>query len=132
MCMRVWARVLTLAMVLQATSAGFVPACDMYAKLKVRSCPQCPVVAKAPSCHGTAAAQNAPLKACCFFGVMLPCADGAVGEARLTAPAPAAAPVAIAIATPAWESPAITISVAVPPGIAELATGPPRTTVLLI
>ena len=119
-------------MVLQATSAGFVPACDMYAKFKARSCPQCDEVAKAPSCHGTAAAQNVPRKACCFFGVMLPCADGAVGEARLTAPAPTAAPVAIAVTTPEWAVPTISTSVAVPPGIGELATGPPRTTVLLI
>lgn len=119
-------------MVLQATSAGFVPACDMYAKAKVKSCPQCPVVNQTPSCHGTASAQDVPLKACCFFGVLTPCADRAVGEARLISPAPTAAPVAIAVTTPDWAVPTISISVAMPPGIGDLATGPPRTSVLLL
>jgi hypothetical protein len=121
-------------MVLQATSAGFVPACDMSAKSQYRGCPGCQdEVARAPSCHAAAATQSLPRKACCFFSVLNPCADGAVAKAQLTAPAPTAVPFALAVATPGWASlPTVTTSVAVPPGIADLATGPPRTIVLLI
>lgn len=120
-------------MVLQASSAGYVPACDMMAKAAMaHGCPGCHQIAKAPACHGTAATQNLPRKACCFLGVLTPCADGALRAVQVPAPAQNAAVVDLAVASPDWASPTSSISVAMPPGIADLATGPPRTTVLLI
>lgn len=132
MCMRIWARFLALALVLQATSAGYVPACDMMAKAaKVHGCLGCHQIAKAPACHGNAATQSSARKACCFFGVLTPCADRALHAVQVPAPTPTAV-VDLATASPTWDSPLMTASVAMPPGIADLATGPPRTTVLLI
>jgi len=120
-------------MLLQASSAGYVPACDMMAKAtKAYGCPGCHQITKAPSCHGSAASQNLPRKACCFFGVLTPCADGALRAVQVPAPAPNAAVVDLATASPDWASPTSSISIAMPPGIADLVTGPPRTTVLLI
>ena len=133
--MRLWSRVLALALLLQATSPGYVPACDMMAKAaKAHGCPGCHQIAKVPSCHAgaVAAAKNLPRKACCFLGVLMPCADGALRAVQVSAPAANATLLALAVAAPAWESPTATLSVVMPPGIADLATGPPRSTVLLI
>ena len=129
--MRVLARFLALVMVLQATSAGFVPACDMAAKAKFQGCSRCQAEAKAPSCH-PAATQTSPRKACCFFDVLQPRADGAVAKASLLSPGPTSSTVAHVTALADWSQPAPSVFIASPPGGANLATGPPRTTILLI
>src|SRR2546426_10982420 len=131
-CMRYLTRAVALALVLQATSAGFVPAGDMAARAKFGGCPRCQAEVAMPSCHAKAPAQTASRKACCFFGIMPPCADGAVAKARLTSPTTPAAPIALVSVTADWATPDVPVSTAAPPGIAKLTTGPPRTTVLLI
>src|SRR5262252_1696557 len=110
------------ALALQAGSSGYVPACPMKAPMMAASHACC----QAKSCHSPV---KAPLKACCFLGVLAPCADGVVSEARLTAPTSPAAVVAAAPVMPAWAALAVPVSGVAPP---IPTASPPRTTVLLI
>lgn len=134
MCMRTLRRLLgsranaavmaLLALALQAGSSGYVQACPM--KMSAMSATHaCCRAAAAKACHGGMAR-----KACCFLGVMPPCSDGAVSEARLTPPT---APVAVIAVTPvvnaAWAMPAVPVSTAAPP---IPTVSPPQTSVLLI
>jgi hypothetical protein len=114
-----------LALALQAGSNGYVQACPM--KLSATSS----MSATHSCCHACQHGTKAPTrKACCFLGVMSPCADGVVSEARVTRPttqlvAVAAAPVVNA----AWATLTVPVSTAAPP---IPTVSPPRTTVLLI
>jgi hypothetical protein len=106
-----------LALALQAGSNGYVQACPM--KMTAMS-------ANHSCCH---ACHGATRKACCFLGVLAPCADGAVSEARLTRPTTLMIAVASAPITSAWATLAVPISTAAPP---IPTASPPRTTILLI
>src|SRR5262245_4909330 len=127
-----WLAVVALA--LQASTSGYVAACPMKADAAAaRACCRAQQAdAPMPACHAKAA--KASKKACCFLGVMSPCADGAVAEARLTPPTTSvAAAVATLPVAAAWAAPAVPVSTTAPPGCAaHSATGPPRLTPLLI
>lgn len=116
-----------LALALQAGSNGYVQACPM--KMSAMSATHaCCQTASAKACH--MGAKTASRKACCFLGVMSPCADGTVSEARPTRPtmqvlAVAQAPAVLA----AWATLAVPVSTAAPP---IPTVSPPRTTILLI
>src|SRR5205814_8329206 len=113
-----------LALALQAGSSGYVQACPMKIGAMAANHACCHA---SKACHG---GQRATRKACCFLGVMSPCAAGAVSEARLTSPT---TPVAAMAPTPAvnaaWATLAVPVSTAAPP---IPAASPPRTSVLLI
>ena len=63
-----------LALALQAGSSGYVQACPMKMQTMTARHACCQA---AKACHMPGRTQR---KACCFFGVMSPCADGAVSE----------------------------------------------------
>jgi hypothetical protein len=113
-----------LALALQAGSSGYVQACPMKASA-MSATHACCHMAKA--CRGM---QTMPRKACCFFGVLSPCADGAVSEARLTSQTTVAAAIAPTPAVnAAWATLAVPVSTAAPP---IPTASPPHTSVLLI
>ena len=107
-----------LALALQAGSNGYVQACPMKmsAMSATHSC--------CHACHG------ATRKACCFLGVLAPCADGAVSEARVTRPSTQVVAVAAApAAMTAWAALDVPIATDAPP---IPTVSPPRTAILLI
>jgi len=112
-----------LALALQASSSGYVQACPMKTQAMMAGHACCQA---AKACHVPGRSQR---KACCFFGVMSPCADGAVSEARLTAPTQTAAVVAAAPALPLWAALALPTSTSAPP---ILEAPPHRSSILLI
>src|SRR5689334_4045656 len=100
-----------LALALQASSSGYVPACTMKAQM-MSAGHACCMAAAAKACHMPMQTQR---KACCFFGVLSPCADGAVSEARLAAPTATAALIAAARVMPDWAALAVPAQTAAPP-----------------
>src|SRR5262249_58935651 len=103
---------------------GYVQACPMKMRTAMTATHAC--CQQAQACHMPSKAAR---KACCFFGVMPPCADGVVTEARLTAPTAPAAIVAEVTTAAAWATIAAPISTAAPP---IPTVSPPHTSVLLI
>jgi hypothetical protein len=113
-----------LALALQAGSSGYVQACPMKASAMAANHACCQA---SKACHG---GQKGTRKACCFLGVMSPCADGAVSEARLTSPTTTVAAIAqTPVVNAAWARLAVPVSTAAPP---IPTASPPHTSVLLI